>query len=121
MKIDVDFNCIKCGSEVETLDHIFINCSATNTFINLLNTYICNKLLPTYRDDDKYYFITCQHENKLINYMNLIGKWFLSRCFQTGMEINWHNFVRIIKKMLCGDNKLISEPILAALGSDLGS
>ena len=118
MKIDNDYKCVKCSNDIETLDHIFIHCQITNNFIVKVNNFISNHILNDYLDNNKFYFITCQHDNYLINYINLIGKWFISRCFQTGMELTWFNFERIVKKMLCGDLSKISEPILSALSSN---
>ena len=117
MKIDNDYNCSKCSNGVETLDHIFIHCNVTNKFIIELNSFICKYIVTDYKDDDKFFFITCRHGNFLVNYLNLIGKWFISRCFQTGADLIWFNFEKCIKKMLCGDLEKISSPILTALSS----
>ena len=121
MNIDNDFKCSKCNDAVENLEHIFIHCLSTLRFIKLLNTFIRDKFLAEYQDESKFHFITCCHDNKVVNYLNLIAKWFISRCFQTGMELSWFNFLRNIKKLLCGDLKLLREPILAALDTIPGS
>ena len=62
-------------------------------------------------DVTNYYFLTCYHENVIINYLNLASKWFLSRCYQTNNAVNWYNFNKSIVKLLYGEKKDISDTL----------
>jgi hypothetical protein len=117
MKIVPDYYCSKCSKDVETLDHIFTNCDVASKFIQILNKFICNHIDKDYTDSNRFYLITCHHKSFLVNYLNLIGKWYISRCYQTGGELTWFNFEKYIKKMLSGDLIKIREPIITALSS----
>ena len=49
--------CGLCQGALETLEHIFIQCSHTNTF---KNTFINNKIDREYRDNGNYHFMVCK-------------------------------------------------------------
>ena len=65
-----------------------------------------------YSDEGKINFITCFHDSNIVNYINMVGKWFLSRCFQKETKPTWLHFSRLVVKALCGEKKEIQEAIL---------
>ena len=84
MKIAQNNICIHCNRKIETLEHIFLDCSVSKRFKNELDLFInANKIFKGYKDTNGYYWITCNHPNNIINYLNLVAKWYLSRCYQT--------------------------------------
>ena len=60
------------GGGLETLEHIFIQCSHTNTFKNRLNKFIKNKIDREYRDNKNNHFMICNHAIPLVNYINVV-------------------------------------------------
>ena len=115
MKINTCKNCLYCTDTVETLEHIFLTCKISNDFRLLLNDFISLHIDRSYRDENKYFFICCNHENDIINYMNMAGKWFISRCFQKEETPTWIHFTRLVNKLLCGEKRVIKERLLECL------
>ena len=107
----------QCQGALETLEHIFIQYSHTNTFKNRLKTFINNKIDREYRDNGNYHFMICNHANPLVNYINLAAKWYISRNFQHSKPLIWDEFVRYIKFALNGDKKNICVILEEALKS----
>ena len=107
--------CVFCNSSIETLNHIFVNCRVSINFIDQVNSFICSKLHSDYRDVNKYYFITCNHTDIIINYINMIAKWYLSNCFQYQQLPTWYNFIRRLKKALNGEKPSIVSAITEAV------
>ena len=68
-----------------------------------------------YSDDNRYLFICCNHENDIINFLNMAGKWFVSRCFQKEETPTWIHFTRLVNKLLCGEKRVIKERLLECL------
>ena len=102
---------------IETLEHIFLECKTTKNFLISLNSFIRSNVLQLYDDQRMFFFMFCCHEIELINCLNLISKWYISRCHQTSVPLIWDTFINKIKKMLCGDRNSITEPLLKVLGS----
>ena len=115
MKLATEDTCSLCADHIETLDHIYLNCKFSRHFVSLLTIFIRNNIDPLYKDDNHVYFITCYHNNMLINYCNLVGKWFLGRSVQMGDSPVWGKFVRTVRRMLCGEKKMIKEKMLEFL------
>ena len=109
--------CSLCQGALETLEHIFIQCSHTNIFKNRLKTFINNKIDREYRDNGNYHFMICNHANPLVNYINLAAKWYISRNFQHSKPLIWDEFVRYTKFALNGDKKNICVILEEALKS----
>ena len=108
--------CIHCNLKIETLEHIFLDCTVSKKFKEELNLFInSNKIHKGYKDTNGYYWVTCNHSNHIINYLNLVAKWYLSRCYQTEKVISWYNFTRIINKILYGEKKIIRDAVTALL------
>ena len=109
MKIDSDSPmCSLCRQAVESLIHIFITCHVTNVFIKKVNTFIVNKIDPNYSDPNKFYFITCSHDNILINFLNIIAKWYISRQFQCKNHLIWEGYAKYVKIFICGEKHSIA-------------
>ncbi len=99
--------CSLCHSALETLPHIFLKCKVTIEFVKRLNTFVCMKIDPTYRDPKKFFFITCNHHNNIINYINMSAKWYISKQFQNAKQLTWEGFIRLIRFALTGDKNNI--------------
>ena len=106
--------CRHC-TQLESLQHIFMNCVHSTRFIKLLNRYITSHFDSTYSDHLRYYFITCDHSNTSINFLNLVAKWYISREFQNSRDLRWDSYLNYIKIFLTGEKDIIRnmvEPIL---------
>ena len=108
MHIAKDNNqCSLCKEALETLEHIFLNCSHTKKFKSRLNNFIKDKVDREYKDMSDYYFIICVHTNPVVNYINLTGKWYISRNFQNAKPLIWDEYVRYVKLALNGEKNNI--------------
>ena len=96
-------NCSLWQSSLETLPHIFLQCSHTVMFKSRLNAFISLKLDHHYRDRNNYYFITCNHDNSIINYVNMVSKWYISKQFQNQQSLDWLGFKRWVKLIMIGE------------------
>lgn len=84
--------CSLCAAEIETLPHIFLKCS----FLRRLRTFILLKVDPKYRDSKRIRYITCDHINKIINYLNTTAKWYISKQFQGGQPLLWEGYIKFV-------------------------
>ena len=117
MKIDTESpNCIYCTSELETLPHIFIDCPKTNSLVSLLESCLKNSVVKDYRDPYELYYITCCHENQVVNYVWAALKLYISRSFQTKNEPSWNGFKNHTRSLLIGESETIVSSIILALG-----
>ena len=103
--------CCNCKLHLETLTHIFLNCPHTKSFIILLRSFILLKVDPMYRDQNCKYFITVTHSNQIINYLNMIAKWYISRQFQNIQPLAWDGFKRLISIALVGERECIRKAL----------
>ena len=55
----------------KTLPHIFLYCSYSKVFTDRLNKFITDNIFTDFRDTKRYYFITCNHNNAIVNYLNI--------------------------------------------------
>ena len=107
--------CSLCNSELETLPHIFLKCSHTVLFLGRLLTFILMKVDPHYRDSKRIHYITGNHNNKIINYLNTVAKWYVSKQFHNGQPLFWEGFKKFVRLALNGEKKVIRDiltPIL---------
>ena len=111
MNLAPDGLCGMCGANLETLDHIFLICPITHQLVTQLNNLIITKIDRNYIDVNYFHFITCNHTNKIINYLNAVCKWYISRSFQYNNPISWLNFKRDLQKALCGEKSSIKTAI----------
>ena len=114
MGIVSDNLCKQCNvsGNVETLEHIFLHCQTSKLFYSHLNRHITEHFDNDYSDHNYYYFITCNHNNSNINYLNLSSKWYLSRCYQMETPVAWSNYVNSLNKTLIGEKKSLCDNIL---------
>ena len=116
MKLSPNDKCTKCNNnEIETLKHLFLECPASLSFMEAINRLISERVEPGYSDKDMRYFITCGHSNKIVNYINMVSKWYISRSFQSDTPILWSGFLRLTKKILLGEKKEINDKVLEIL------
>ena len=111
MKIAEDDICVLCNNYTETLDHLFIHCTATRVFINTLNDFIVKNIDNTYTDINHYYFITSHHTSDLINYLNLLAKWYISRRAQKELQLEWVYFIIMARYLLIGEKNNINNKL----------
>ena len=104
--------CSLCNSELETLPHIFLKCSHTISFLGRLRSFILLKIDPHFRDSKRIHYITCGHNNNLINYLNTAAKWYISKQFQKGIPLIWEGFIKFIRLALHGEKKSISDNLI---------
>ena len=107
--------CSMCKSHLETLPHIFLKCHHTLQFLIRLRTFIQLKIDPNFRDLKKVHFVTCDHENSIINYVNIAAKWYISKQFQTGELLAWDGFRRMVKMALNGEKAHIQAELRQGL------
>ena len=103
--------CCNCKLHLETLAHIFLKCSHTKSFISILRSFILLKIDPTYRGQNCKYLITVTHSNQIINYLNMIAKWYISRQFQNEQPLAWDSFKRLISLAMVGERECIKEAL----------
>ena len=111
--------CCNCKLHLETLAHIFLKCSHTKSFISILRSFILLKIDPTYRDQNCKYFITVTHSNQIINYLNMIAKWYISRQFQNEQPLAWDSFKRLISLAWWGRESVLRKPLITSCSSRL--
>ena len=117
MKLETTNICSFCNDPdvLETLEHIFLHCPHSQAFFHKLKSFIIENFDTSYVDNDKLHLIACNHENHLVNYMNVVGKWFISRSYQMKTPISWVVFVRMLRKIQLGEKTNIRESILRSL------
>ena len=106
--------CRHCN-ELETLNHIFFSCYHTTMFINSLNNFIRTDIDREYSDRDRYFLLTCAHDNQCVNFINMAGKWFISRQFHRSENLMWDLFLKFVRSFLIGEKieiKRIVQPML---------
>ena len=59
--------------------HIFLYCPYSKVFTDRLNKFITDNIFTDFRDTKRYYFITCNHVNAIVNYLNITAKWYMSK------------------------------------------
>ena len=111
MKISNTYTCSNCIPLVpETLEHIYIKCPKTGVFHEKLAEYITRTLDPQYRLADLYH-ITCMHPSKAVNFLNLVGNWYIGRKFQKDKQLYWDEYIRHVRKYLVGEKVVITDKL----------
>ena len=54
-------------------------------------------------DPTKTNFIVCNHTSRIINYFNIVAKWYISKRFQAGEMPIWQGYIKLLKLTLTGD------------------
>ena len=109
-------NCDHCNVP-ETLTHIFFECGYASSFINTLSQFIADRVDLVYRDDNRFFLLTCFHSNDVVNFLNLSAKWYISRQFQTRQVLLWGGFLKHLRIFMLGEKACITRelnPILSA-------
>ena len=117
MKIDKDSpRCFHCDKELETLPHIFLRCEKTLNFNHTLERWITDNIQQDFQDPHKVHYITCNHDNIVVNYIMAVSKQYISRCFQLQKDLNWNHFINYVSGILVGERDPINSIISSALG-----
>ena len=112
MKIDPDSPvCSLCNEELETLQHIFLNCKFTGEFLEKVNNFITSKVDCNYRDTDRYYLLTLNHADQRVNRINAAANWFISKKFQNKSQLNFAIFLNELKTGLLGEKSDINNSL----------
>ena len=119
MKISPSFHCVKCPpGSVETLEHIYINCPRCKNFFEKVENLIRNFIDPSYPSDSKQIRLTCSHNNKAINFLNLATNWYVGRKVQYDKDLHWDEFLKFINIFMEGERVAVTttlKPILESL------
>lgn len=107
MKIVLDNGMCRHCDRLETLTHIYFECNHASSFINKLGSFIRAKLDNTYSDRLRYYLVTCYHDNHIINYLNMVIKWYISRRYQMSRDLEWSDFINYLKRQMIGDRTAV--------------
>ena len=110
MKIDGDPNCPKCG-ELETLEHIYINCQYSLDFVSKVHSFITANLDSTFNDHEHVIRLGCIHPNQAIIFMLLTCNWYIGRQYQRNKGLYWEPYVRFCKQFLNGEKLYIVNQI----------
>ena len=108
-------NCLKCSNNIETLTHIFIKCPHTKHFLGQLRTFILLKIDPSYRDNKCSYFLVINHSSQIINYLNMVAKWYISKQFHKEEPLSWQGFKRLIQIALHGEKESIKCALMGTM------
>ena len=107
--------CSLCNSHLETLPHIFLKCSHTLNFRSVLQDFICTKIDANYCDLKSVHFIISNHNNKVINYVNIAAKWYISKQFQSCQPLLWVGFKKSLRLALNGEKLSLRDILLQVL------
>ena len=80
----------------------------------MLQNFIRTNFDPQYRDTKSVHFITSNHDNKIINYVNSAAKWYISKQFQSGHPLLWEGFKKFLILALNGEKVSLRESLLQA-------
>ena len=80
MKIDLESPvCSLCNEELETLQHIFLNCKCTRVFLENVNQFITSRIDGNYRDPDQYFLLPQANADPSVDLVNAVTNLFLAR------------------------------------------
>ena len=104
MKVSNTYNCSKCLPLIvpETLEHIYLKCPQTIIFHKKLAEFISRNIDPKYNTTDLNH-IACIHPNKAVNFLNLVGNWYIGRKFQKNKQLYWDEYISQIRWHLIGE------------------
>ena len=74
--------CFHCGTELETLNHIFLECHKITPLIAYIDSCIKENIDKDYTDINSVFYLTCSHDNISINFIWLATKQYISLQFQ---------------------------------------
>ena len=119
MKIDTTSPvCFHCNLELETLDHIFLKCPKTTIIYEFIESCIKVRIQENYIDTHKTYYVTCSHENPIINYLWAASKYYISSKFQKQKCLSAIGLKNYILAILHGESEAHQQAIKLALDSN---
>ena len=92
--------CSLCNSALETLPHIFLYCPYSKVFTDRLNKFMTDNIFTDFRATKRYYFITYNHVNTIVNYLHITAEWYMSKQIQTAKPPIWEEYIRYIRVAL---------------------
>ena len=109
MKISSTSNCSNCrGGNLETLEHIYLNCQENNKFFQKVSEFIKNNIEPDYLTDSTLARFSCCHDNSAVNYVNLVANWYVGRKTQYRKQLYWDEFIKNLKILLVGEKTVVA-------------
>jgi len=91
MKIETGTDlCHACKTSTETLEHQLTTCPVTVKFKKVLEQKI-KQIKPNYKEDLAT-FIAVTHESKVVNYLNLIAKFYINKKFRKQKLLWWEEY-----------------------------
>ncbi len=116
MKIDRESSfCYHCKDEEETLYHIYLACPMSLLLRSRVSRYIKDNIDEHYEDQCDLKYLTCGYDNRVINYMLAVTKYYLSHTYQWQKEISWAAFKNFVLLLLVGENKDMAGVIAGTL------
>ena len=107
MKIALDNGLCRHCHRLESLTHIFFECDHTSRLLAKLGSFIRLNFDNTYSDNLRYYLVTCNHENQVINYLNMAVKWYISRQYQASRDLHWAQFLNYLRIQMIGERPTV--------------
>jgi len=111
MKIEHSPYCHICKDVCESISHIYLECPKTLAFLEQIEELIRVKIDDSYSDCDKLFHFTCNHSNKTINFINLVGNWYIGRQFQSNKPFYLDAFEKFLKQFLVGEKLSIKNSL----------
>ena len=91
MKIETESDtCHACNKNTETLEHQLIACPVTVKFKKILERKI-KQVEPNYREDVAT-FVSVTHDSKVVNYLNIIAKFYINKKFRKQKLLWWEEY-----------------------------
>ena len=119
MKIDTESPvCVHCNVDLETLSHIFLFCPKVSPLIEYIEQCIKDQVDVNYIDENKICYITCNHENPVVNYLWVATKFYISSKFQNAKSMSQIGLKNYIVSILHGESQIQQLSIRKALGLD---
>ena len=104
MRIDLDSpRCSLCNGDIETLEHIFLNCYHTREFVKKTAEFIVRYLDSSYKDNKGYHRLTLSHSNPHINLVNSVANWHIGKKFQNKNHLDFLEYTRELNHFLLGE------------------
>ena len=99
MVINLDSpRCSLCNGDIETLEHIYLNCDHTKSFVNKITDFIVRYLDRSYKGSKGYHRLTLSHFNSHINLAN----WHKGKKFQNMNRPDFLEYTKELNHFLLG-------------------
>ena len=107
--------CFHCGTELETLNHIFLECQKITPLISYVDSCIKENIDNDYTDINSVFYLTCSHDNSSINFIWVATKQYISMQFQHQNSLSLLGLKNYIKSLLYGESTTQQQIIESAL------